>query len=197
MSRLEQVIPSAMDASQRELCDAVTGGKRARYNLDDKERIAREGLRGPFNPWMYAPSMGMLAQGLGEELRFEGTLSDRQRELAILCVATHWRADYEWWAHAKIAGGVGVESAVIDAIAASEKPSLTDESEQLVYEFARTLLNDHEVGDTLYRDTQKSLGKAALVELTTLLGYYVMISMTLNVFQVELPAGESTPFNTR
>ena len=194
MSRLEQIIPSNMTAEQRKLFEAVTGGKRARYNLDDKERIAREGLRGPFNPWMYAPTMASLAQALGEELRFEGTLSDRQREIAILSVGAHWRADYEWWAHAKIAAGYGLEAAVIDSIRAGETPSLVDESERALYQFAQTLLNEHRVPEPLYSDIAKLLGEAAVVELTTLLGYYVMISMTLNVFDVDLPPGEVSPF---
>jgi 4-carboxymuconolactone decarboxylase len=186
-----------MNSEQRQLFGAVTSGKRARYNLDDKERIAKEGLRGPFNPWMYAPSIGMLAQGLGEALRFEGTLNDRQREIAILCVAFHWKADYEWWAHAKIAAGCGIEPSVIAAIHAGQTPQLSDVSELLVFEFSTSLLRENWVPDGLFRDTVKSLGDTAIVELVTLLGYYVMISMTLNAFKVELPAGESMPFGIR
>lgn len=194
MSRLAQIIPADMNVGQRELFDAVVGGKRARYNLDDNERIAREGFRGPFNVWMYAPSMGMHAQILGEELRFEGTLSDRQREVAILRVAVHWKADFEWWAHARIAAGHGLEAEVIDAILSGEVPRFSDEVERLVYEFAGEVLREHQVNDTLYRNTAEALGEPALVELVTLLGYYVMISMTLNVFRVELPPGETSPF---
>ena len=194
VSRLEQVIPTQMNVRQRELFEAIIGGKRARYNLDDKDRIAKEGLRGPFNPWMYAPDMGMLAQGLGEALRFEGTLTDRQREIAILCVAVHWQADYEWWAHAKIAAGYGVEASVIEAIHAGQVPRLSDESERLTFEFSQSVLRKHRVAQRLYADTAKALGDESMVELVTLLGYYVMISMTLNVFEVALPAGETSPF---
>lgn len=194
MSRLEQITPAEMNPEQRELFATVTGGKRARYNLDDQERIAKEGLRGPFNAWMYAPSMGMLAQALGDALRFQGTLSDRQREIAILCVAVHWKADYEWWAHAQIASGYGLEAVVIDAIRASETPQLADESEQLTHKFATTMLREQRIPDDLYDQVAKSLGDTAVVELVTLLGYYVMISMTLNGFEVKLPAGETSPF---
>ena len=134
---------------------------RARYNLDDNERIAREGFRGPFNVWMYAPSMGMHAQILGEELRFEGTLSDRQREVAILRVAVHWKADFEWWAHARIAAGHGLEAEVIDAILSGEVPRFSDEAERLVYEFAGEVLREHQVNDTLYRNTAEALGEPA------------------------------------
>ena len=195
MSRLAQIIPADMNPEQRELFEAVIGGKRARYNLDDNKRIDREGFRGPFNAWMYTPSIGMHAQSLGEELRFEGKLSDRQREIAILSVAVYWKADFEWWAHARIAAGHGLESEVIDAILSAEVPRFTDETERLVYEFAGEVLRKHQANDTLYRDLGQALGEGALVELVTLLGYYVMISMTLNVFRVELPPGETSPFS--
>ena len=126
---------------------------------------------------------------------FEGKLSDRQREIAILTVAVHWKADFEWWAHARIAAGHGLESEVIDAIRSGEVPRFSDETERLIYEFAGEVLCKHQVNDTLYRDLGQALGEGALVELVTLLGYYVMISMTLNVFRVELPPGETSPFS--
>ena len=136
----------------------------------------------------------MHAQRLGEELRFEGRLSDRQREIAILCVAIHWEAAYEWWAHSRIAAAHGLEPAIIEAIRRCDAPLLTDESEKLICEFTRALLREHVVDDDLYGRTAAALGEGELVELVTLLGYYVMISMTLNVFRVDLPEGEKSPF---
>ena len=194
MSRLAQVLPSTMDPEQLELLKTITGGKRARYQLDDQARIAREGLRGPFNAWMHTPAMAMIAQQLGDQLRFEGSLSDRQREIAILTVAAHWQSDYEWWAHRRIATTHGVEDEVIDAILTGETPPLTDESERVIYSFACAIVRDRRVDDALYGDAVAQLGEAEVVELVTLLGYYVMISMTLNAFEVTLPEGETSPF---
>ena len=196
MSRLAQVLPSDMSRKRRELLEAITGGKRARYKLDNQERIAKEGLRGPFNSWMQAPAMGMLAQQLGDQLRFAGTLSDRQREIAILSVAVHWQSDYEWWAHKRIAAIHGVETESVDAILAGEPPLLADESERVLYEFTYTFLREHRIGDALYDAVVRQLGEATLVELVMLLGYYVMISMTLNAFEVKLPEGEASPFGS-
>ncbi len=36
------------------------------------------------------------------------------------------------------------------------------------------------------------LGKKGVVELVGLLGYYTLVSMTLNTFEVELPEGETS-----
>jgi len=40
----------------------------------------------------------------------------------------------------------------------------------------------------------KLVGDAGMVELVGILGYYVMVSMTLNVFRMPLPPGRSAPF---
>ena len=47
----------------------------------------------------------------------------------------------------------------------------------------------------LYNEAVELLGEAGVVELVILLGYYTLVSMTLNVFEVPLPAGEQMPFD--
>ena len=194
MSRLPPILPADMNPDQRELFDAIANGRRARYKLDDGDRMQREGIQGPFNAWLYAPVLGTPAHQLGEGLRFDGELSDRQREIVILRVAAYWQADFEWWAHARIAAVHGVEAEVIDAIMAGETPVLSDPAEQVIYLFADMLLTQRHVDDDTYDETARQLGRGKLVELTLLLGYYGLISMVLNTFQVEVPPGESAPF---
>ena len=41
------------------------------------------------------------------------------------------------------------------------------------------------------------LDEQALVELTGLVGYYVLVAMTLNAFRTELPEGVPEPFAPR
>jgi 4-carboxymuconolactone decarboxylase len=41
---------------------------------------------------------------------------------------------------------------------------------------------------------QKLLGDSGVVELVAILGYYVLISMTLNVFRMPVPEGTPLPF---
>ena len=64
----------------------------------------------------------------------------------------------------------------------------------MVYNFARELLDEHRVSDNLYAEAVELLGETGVVELVILLGYYTLVSMTLNVFEVPVPAGESAPF---
>ena len=194
MSRLPELERDKLGAAESALFDAITGGKRSAAQGASAYITPAGGLRGPFNALLYAPHVGDPAQRLGERLRFDGILSPRQREIGVLCVAARWRADYEWWAHARIAGECGVPDAVIEAIRRRAQPTLDAPDERLVHDYSRALLDEHRVGDALYRDTVAVLGEAALVELVVLLGYYSLISMVLVGFEVPIPAGEAPPF---
>ena len=194
MSRLRELERDTLDATQSALFDAITQGKRSAGKDLSTYITPGGGLRGPFNALLYAPQVGDLAQRLGERLRFDGVLSPRQREIAVLCVAASWRADYEWWAHARIASECGVSDGVIEAIRLREQPLLNAPDERLVHDYSRALLDERRVCDTLYQDTVAALGEAAVVELGVLLGYYSLISMLLVSFEVPLPDGEAPPF---
>jgi 4-carboxymuconolactone decarboxylase len=79
---------------------------------------------------------------------------------------------------------------VIEALRQGEVPSFERDDEQIVYEVARQLLNDRRVTDATYASAESLLGETGMVELVTLVGYYCLISMMLNVFEVPLPEGE-------
>lgn len=195
MSRLEDLPLDRLNPAQRALFDAITGGKRGAGKAPGTYLTPGGGLRGPFNALLRVPHVGDPAQRLGECLRFDGVLPARQREIAVLCVAAHWRADYEWWAHARIAGECGVEEQVIQAIQRNSSPSFADPAERLVHDFSRAMLEEHGVGDRLYGEILAAIGEEALVELVVLLGYYSLVSMLLVAFRVPLPEGETAPFS--
>ncbi|MDX1514234.1 MAG: carboxymuconolactone decarboxylase family protein [Gammaproteobacteria bacterium] len=194
MSRLKGLGVAALGESQRALINAITGGKRAK----DRDRasffLADGSLRGPFNAWLHAPSVGQPAQALGEAIRFDSSLSPRLRELAILSVAAFWRADYEWWAHRPIAVAAGLPEPVVAGIMAGELPRTADAELRAVYEFSMELMTGHRISDTVYEDVADRLGERGTVELVAVIGYYTLVAMTLNAFQVGMPEGAKPPF---
>lgn len=194
MTRLPVIKVDDFDADQRAMFDAITTGKRATSAGPSAFLTPEGGMRGPFHPLLYAPRMGNVVQRLGECIRYEGALADRQREIAILVAAARWRADYEWWAHARIARQLGVSDEVIDAIRERRQPELDDAEEEIVHEVARSALDHGSVPDLLYQRALEALGAERVVEIVVLVGYYTLISLTLNVFEVPLPAGETSPF---
>lgn len=197
MARLGPVDQSDLDDAQRALIKAITTGKRTRGRSRDDFFLADGSLRGPFNAWLYAPNVGHPAQRLGEAIRYETRLPPKLRELAILLVAAHWRADYEWWAHSRLARDAGLDDDVIAAIKDGALPESADETQRAVHDFARELQMSRRVSAETYERAVSLLGEATVVELVTLIGYYALVSMVLNVFEVDMPAGAQPPFDTR
>jgi 4-carboxymuconolactone decarboxylase len=56
------------------------------------------------------------------------------------------------------------------------------------------LLRERRVTDGTYRAALAALGQTGVIDLVGILGYYGLISMTINAFEVPLPAGAQDPF---
>lgn len=143
--------------------------------------------------WLRSPDLAARAQKLGELIRYDTSLPPRLSELAILVVARHWRAEYEWAVHAVEARKAGVNEAVIEAIRDGKPPFFTDHPDKVLFEFTSTVLADGRVSDEQYRMAVADLGERAVVELVALIGYYTMVAFTLNVFEIPAPGG-TNPF---
>lgn len=150
-------------------------------------------LVGPFDPWLRSPEIGGPVQALGEAIRFSGSLPQHLLEIAILVSAQRWRAEFEWWAHERMAREAGVEGELIEAIRSGARPEAAPE-ELMVIDFSRTLLGSGSVGPELYRRASELLGESGVVELVCTLGFYALVSFTLNVFEIPLPEGVAVTF---
>jgi 4-carboxymuconolactone decarboxylase len=146
-------------------------------------------IGGPFNVWVQAPAVGTPVSALGAAVRYGSTLEPRLLELAIITVAAHWRAEYEWWAHARLARAAGVTDAVVEAIGCGDQPVFEREDERAVQHFAAELVKTGRVGPEPYDQAVARLGEAGAVELVALCGYYTLVSFALNAFDVALPPG--------
>ena len=195
MSGLPTLLPSDFTEAQRALFDNIISGKRGQKSAVESFLNPEGGLRGPFNAILYSPKLGDPCQQLGAAVRFDSALPPQLRELAILTVAAKWQAQYEWWAHEKIAREEGLDDAIIAGVKAGTLPDSTAAELATTYRFARELLDHRKVSDQQYGESVALLGESRIVELVILLGYYTLIAMTLNVFEVPLPAGQALPFN--
>ncbi len=176
MSRLPAIDPADYTPEQKSVADAITAGPRGE-------------VRGPFVPLMHNAKAADAVQRMGAFLRFDGTLDGRLRELAIIMVGRVWTAQYEWFAHAKIAADEGLAQDVIDAIANRERPTFKNGDEEIVYNFVTELHETRKVGDATYKAALDLLGEAGVVELIVVCGHYSVISMVLNTFEIEVPGG--------
>jgi len=183
---LENLTPA-----QRVLSDAIKSGPRAKLASSGASKPGP--LGGPFNVWLRSPGIGNLVQQLGEEIRFRSSLAGKLNELAILVTARHWTSQYEWFAHHKLALEGGLSPVIAEDIAQGRRPANMDADETIVYNFSRELHDTQGVSDATYQAALTRFGERGVVDLISVNGFYVLVSMCLNVDGTPLPAGTPLP----
>ncbi|MDJ0389145.1 carboxymuconolactone decarboxylase family protein [Roseomonas sp. E05] len=174
MARIELTPEAERTPEEQAVCQEAISGIRGR-------------VPAPMIAWLKNPELARRGQKLGELLRYQTTLEPRLSELAILITGRHWTAHYEWTVHKREGLKAGMDPEVVAAIAERRTPTLRDAQEQAVHDVATTLLATRRVPEALYRRGVEALGERGMVELVALLGYYTLVAMTLNVFEIGLP----------
>jgi 4-carboxymuconolactone decarboxylase len=171
MSRLSELPFDKMDAEQQRLYERIAKGPRGR-------------VAGPLLAWLRSPGFVEATHPMGEYLRYRSQLSGRLAELAILVVARHWDAEFEWFVHAPLAQKSGIAQHVIDSIGRGEPPILSDPQEATIWTVCTRMLQRQPLNDSEYQNAVTALGEARLVELAGLIGYYSLGAFTLNLFEI-------------
>jgi 4-carboxymuconolactone decarboxylase len=65
--------------------------------------------------------------------------------------------------------------------------------EETVYDFVSELLATGHVSDGAFQRVKDAFGERGVVDLVGAVGYYSLVSMTLNVARVPLPDGVAPP----
>jgi 4-carboxymuconolactone decarboxylase len=182
--RVTVLAEDALTPDQRSLLDSIRSGPRG----------GSTGIRGPFAVFLHSPAFGELAQQLGGHCRYKTAVPPRLSEFAILVTAKLWRAQYEWFAHVPQAERAGVKPATIADLHKGRRPKSAAKDELAIYDFVQELYTTRRVSDASFKRVAAILGESATIEFVGILGYYVLISMILNVFRMPLPEGEPLPF---
>jgi 4-carboxymuconolactone decarboxylase len=176
MARLDPPDPQNMSAAQRAVHDAIAAGPRG-------------AVYGPLALWLHSAGLADKAQALGQFCRFGSSLPPVLSELAILVTARVWTAHFEWLAHKPLALKAGLAPEAVEAIRTHKRPAFSDSKQAVVHDFALELHTHRRVSDELYARTLAELGERGLMDLVGILGYYTLVSMTINVFDIDPPKG--------
>ena len=180
-SRMGAINVAAMSAQQKAIYDDI---------------LSRRGMMGgPFMAWLRNPEMADKAQSLGAYCRYDSTLPHRLSELAIIIVGRHWSAQVEWAIHAEIAAEAGISADIIAAIKAGETPAFDAADEEIIYRYTTSLLRSTRVSQSLHEEAVAMLGENQLVDLVAIIGYYGLVALTLNAFNMPVPDGLAVPFD--
>ncbi|CAN7720778.1 carboxymuconolactone decarboxylase family protein [Variovorax paradoxus] len=174
MPRLNAVPDAELSPEQASVCAEARSGPRGK-------------IPAPMIAWLRNPELARRAQKLGELLRFETSLEPQFTELAILVCGRHWTSHHEWTAHKALALKAGLAPEAIADIAARRVPDLQCDRQRAVYEVSKALLTDGRISAELYERGTAQLGGQGMVELVGVLGYYCLVALTLNAFELGIP----------
>lgn len=195
MTRLGPQTFDSLNDDQRVLWENITTGPRGNPEREHGGLAGADGaLVGPFNALFLSPTLGDAIQKLGAAVRYNTSLPADLLEVAICTMGGHWRANFEFWAHARLAKNAGVSEGAIDAIRDGEHPYFGNDQQQTVYQFGRELIERQRVSDETYAALTGMIGESGVFEVATVMGYYALVSIGLNTFSVSMPPGVDAPF---
>jgi len=112
----------------------------------------------------------------------------RVRVLAAMTVARELEAVYVWGAQTGGARRLGVPESTITAIRENHSRGVPAEDAQII-DFTRQLMRKHRVDETTMKALIGRFGNDGFIQLTGAIGYYSMLSMTVNACELEAAPG--------
>ena len=191
-TRRFKLIPlEEMTPAQRALAESIRSGPRA--NVAGSAATAGTSPGSPFSVFLRSPEVGEHLRRVGSYIRFKSSLGFKLNELAILITARHWNAQYEWFAHHRLALQAGLDPEIAKAIAQGNRPSNMPAEEAIIYDFCTELHQQKAVSDPTYQAALQRFGEQGLMDLIAVNGYYSLVAMVLNVDRTPIPDGGLPP----
>ena len=176
--------------------DTLTGADRALFDHMASARAHAEGrahLGDVYVAMFNNPGLAGKVGALGEHLRFEGTLPDSVREIAILRYAVRQGFGYEWSHHQRPATLAGIDQATIDALTAGELPDSLSDSERATVEIVDCVCAKRSIPEDLQQQFTNAHGPGGVVELVVLCGLYAIMGYMCTAFDIEVEEGLPRP----
>ena len=184
--RLEPIPPPELDAVQRPLYEriqAFTSGKQRGF-----ETARQDGaLVGPYNPMLHFPQFGEAAWGVNTALAEHSTLPKPAHEVAILVTGARFSSRYEIYAHEFVGASAGLSKAKIASLAAGTRPGDLTEEEGVAFDVASALTRGAQLPESTYQAALAAFGEQGAAELIYLVGFYCLVSVLLNGYDVSVP----------
>lgn len=146
----------------------------------------RGNLNGPFLAWMHSPELASHAEKLGAFCRYQTGFALVESEMLILLVAARFRCIGEQQIHEPIAEQAGLSADQIADIRERRPVRLATARLTVIHAVAEELLESNRIGDGLYEEGVRELGVRGMVELVGIVGYYSLVAMTLNAFDMRM-----------
>src|ERR1700730_7975612 len=125
--------------------DQMTPEQQEGYRLLIETRGA---LGGPNKVWVHNPKLAKVMGPLGAYFRTGYSLSEREREIAVVIINSKWHSIYPTNAHERAGKAAGLPADKVEAMLSGLPTSFDNKREQVVYEMATCLANSRWAGIT-------------------------------------------------
>jgi 4-carboxymuconolactone decarboxylase len=145
---------------------------------------SRGRLPGPNKIYIHNPKLANVMGPLGAHFRTGYSLSEREREIAVVITTSKFHSAYPTNSHESAAKNAGLPADKVEAMLSGLPTSFDDQREQVVYEMAICLTNARWVSKGLYDRAVEALGHVGITDVITLMGFYSSVAMTLAFYDV-------------
>ena len=172
MARLSNISREELKPEDQKYYDEISG--------------SRGSVRGPYGVLLHSPDLAARVAHTGAFVRYDFDIPESLKETVIITTAREIKSQYEFSAHARLARQAGVSEATIKAIADGSAPANLSGDEEMVVRYTQQLLRDHKVNDATFNAVQEKFGVEGALNMTVLIGHYLLVGQVLAAFEVEL-----------
>ena len=109
MARLSAVTRDQLNPEDHQYFDSIVG--------------TRGSIRGPYGVLLHSPKLAARVADTGAFVRFDFDIPEALKETVIIATAKEMHSQYEFSAHARLAGTAGVSDDTVNAIATGTAPA--------------------------------------------------------------------------
>jgi 4-carboxymuconolactone decarboxylase len=175
MARLSNLTRDQLKPEEQQFYDAIAD--------------SRGSVRGPYGVLLHSPDLAARVAHTGTYVRYNLDLPEALRETIILATAREIKSQYEFFAHARLARQAGLSEDTIHAIAHGAAPQGLSGDEEMVVRYVQELLRHHKISDATFNAVRDRFGMRKTLEITALVGHYLLVGQILAAFEVDLPEG--------
>lgn len=167
----------------------------ARIPYPDPDQISSElkqamGSRPPLNivrmiAHAESSAIGFISLG-GALLERNNDLESQLRELVIIRVGILCGSEYEVYQHKRLARKIGVSDEKVTALGEGSASGEFDDLERKVLLYTEAVVRDVKADTATFEAVAELLSHRAMIELTLVIGFYMMVSRVLENFEVEI-----------
>lgn len=185
MARIDPLPPGDWPPEMR---DALAALRPAGARLPAPRREGRPKGLNALGTFAHYPALAQAWHTFNGHVLFATSLSERQRELAVLRVAVLRHSDYEWRQHAVLAGDVGIDAEEVARVADGPDAPGWAAADGALLRAVDELVTDAVISDATWEELAGALDTHQLMDLVFTVGAYDLLAMAFRSFGVEIDA---------